>query len=220
MVVYKITNNINGKVYIGQTVQYSTRRISNHKYYLRLGTHYSSHLQRAWNKYGEDNFTFENIDTASSIEELNEKEQYWIAFYKSVDPEFGYNLDHGGGNGRMTEENKEKLRQRMLGNQYTKGRKLNETQLAALKAGIIKFNKNRKHSDETRKKIGDHFRGEKSIFFGKPGVNSKAVICIDTNTKYYSILNAAKELGHCPKSIRAVCEGKQSSVRGRRFKYA
>ena len=220
MIVYKITNKANGKVYIGQSVQESTRRISNHKYYLRLGTHFNDHLQRAWNKYGSAQFEFTNIDTAETIEQLNEKEQYWIAFYQSAAPEFGYNKDLGGGNGRMTDASKEKLSQRMLGNKYSVGRKVPEEHKAILRARTIEYNTGRSLSKESRQKIGDHFRGEKSVFFGKPGMNRKEVVFINENKTYPSILAAAKELGHCPKSIKAVCDSKLESVRGNKFKYA
>lgn len=220
MIVYKITNKANGKVYIGQSVQESTRRISNHKYYLRLGTHFNDHLQRAWNKYGSAQFEFTNIDTAETIEQLNDKEQYWIAFYQSAAPEFGYNKDLGGGNGRMTDASKEKLSQRMLGNQYTKGRKLSEEHRKAFLAAGAENNKNRVYTESTRKKIGDHFRGDKSVFFGKPGMNRKEVIHENTGIKYNSILETAKSLGHCPKSVRAVCDGRLEQVQGNKFKYA
>lgn len=222
MIIYKITNKINGKVYIGQTVQYSTRRISNHKYYLRHNKHYATHMQRAWNKYGEDSFTFEHIDKASNIDELNEKEQYWIAFYKSIDPNFGYNSDRGGKNKRMTDRQKEALRQRMIGNTHSVGKKqnLSDEQRKRRSETAIKNNTGRIYSKETRKKIGDHFRGEKSVFFGKPGMNSKQILYINENKIYHSILTAAKELGHCRKTIRAVCDGKKDSIKGRKFKYA
>lgn len=43
------------------------------------------YFHNAINKYGEANFSFEEIDSAETIEELNEKEQYWIKFYHSTD---------------------------------------------------------------------------------------------------------------------------------------
>ena len=50
------------------------------------------------NKYGEDNFTFETIDSANNLNELNDKEIYWINFYNSISPN-GYNVT-GGGQGK------------------------------------------------------------------------------------------------------------------------
>ena len=60
-------------------------------------------------KYGFDNFDFVEIDSASSIEELNEKESYWIAFYNSTDKNLGYNLDSGGTNCFKSESTKRKI---------------------------------------------------------------------------------------------------------------
>ena len=121
MVIYCITNIINKKVYIGQTSLGENRRWSNHKYYLRKGTHKNQHLQNAWNKYGEQSFIYSVLYTAQTKEELNQAEKDYIQKLQSYKPEIGYNLDLGGGVGRMTEENKEKLRQRMIGNKHTLG---------------------------------------------------------------------------------------------------
>ena len=68
------------------------------------------YFHNAINKYGEINFSFEEIDSAETIKELNEKEQYWIRFYHSTDKNYGYNLDSGGLNGgEKSEETKKKI---------------------------------------------------------------------------------------------------------------
>ena len=56
--IYKITNNVNGKFYIGSS-QNISRRWYDHKRELRIQKHHNKYLQRAWNKYGEENFSFE-----------------------------------------------------------------------------------------------------------------------------------------------------------------
>lgn len=96
MIVYRITNTVNGKVYIGQTIQRLTQRINEHLCSLASNTHGNKHFQNAYNKYGKDSFKIEQIDSASSIEELNTKEVYWIKFYDSVDRGKGYNKTSGG----------------------------------------------------------------------------------------------------------------------------
>jgi group I intron endonuclease len=58
--IYKITNTVSGKCYIGSAND-TTGRIANHKFKLRHNKHFNSHLQNAWNKYGEAVFTFEVI---------------------------------------------------------------------------------------------------------------------------------------------------------------
>ena len=117
MVIYKITNKINDKKYIGQTVNYE-ERIRHHKQVPFRPNSKEKHkpLYKAIKKYGLDNFSFEIIDYADNMEELNEKEIYWINFYDSrVDNGGGYNLDLGGKNGLKSEFTKNKIREAQLG---------------------------------------------------------------------------------------------------------
>lgn len=122
MIVYKITNKINGKVYIGQTSKSLKERFQRHccdAMSDRLDTHFA----RAIRKYGKENFSPEIIDTATSEEELNEKERYWIHYYDSLNN--GYNetdsIFRSGGNtyrAKTDEEMdiiKQKIRQTKLG---------------------------------------------------------------------------------------------------------
>lgn len=105
MVVYKITNLVNKKVYIGQTIQSIKDRLNHH-----FRANKATPLYRAHLKYGRESFSIEVIDTALTIDELNEKEIYWIEFYKSTEYDIGYNLMSGGGNkGRHSEESKKKM---------------------------------------------------------------------------------------------------------------
>jgi len=83
-----------GKVYIGQSVNI-LKRINGHKGYLKNNKHHSIHLQRAWNKYGSSNFTFELIEECEKIH-LDEKEIYWISNYDSCNYNKGYNSETGG----------------------------------------------------------------------------------------------------------------------------
>lgn len=106
MVIYKITNAVNGKVYIGQTIQPLKNRWNHHLFNARHGSEYAIHS--AIRKYGEDNFDIEIIDTATSRDELDLKEIYWIKTYNSVSPN-GYNLCTGGRSPKFTEEIKEKI---------------------------------------------------------------------------------------------------------------
>ena len=110
MIVYKITNKVNNKVYIGITKRkkgfkerYSARgegieRVYN--FYLQSknrGEYYNIHLFRAIAKYGFDNFEVEEeFDKAETIKELQEKEKYWIKYYNSDNPNYGYNNTKGG----------------------------------------------------------------------------------------------------------------------------
>jgi len=76
-VIYKIRNVINGYYYIGSTVN-SRKRFWAHRKDLRLGRHVCIHLQRAWNKYGEDCFKFEIVEQLDSKEALFPAEQRWL----------------------------------------------------------------------------------------------------------------------------------------------
>ena len=98
MYIYKITNTINGKVYIGQVYNKSIQaRFERH--IKEASQNHSMHIDRAIYKYGKDNFMVEQIDEANSLSELNEKERYWIKFYNSTNKTFGYNLTPGGDGG-------------------------------------------------------------------------------------------------------------------------
>jgi group I intron endonuclease len=80
--IYKIKNEINNLIYIGQSNDIE-RRWKEHIYELNNNKHNNFHLQNAWNKYGCDNFNFEKIEECN-IQELNEKEMFWISYYKSA----------------------------------------------------------------------------------------------------------------------------------------
>jgi group I intron endonuclease len=112
MIIYKITFPSN-KVYIGQTIEPLSTRISHHKTDAKLNrdrTEFSpsgSKICNAIRKYGLDNSWIEIIDTANSLDELNNKEIYWIKYFKSL--ENGYNIKPGGNNKRHSEETKIKI---------------------------------------------------------------------------------------------------------------
>lgn len=86
--IYKITNNVNGKFYIGSS-QNISRRWYDHKRELRIQKHHNKYLQRAWNKYGEENFSFEIVEECK-VEELSDREQLYIEKY--VNSDFCYNI--------------------------------------------------------------------------------------------------------------------------------
>lgn len=92
--IYKITNLINGKLYIGQTVNFPKRK-RNHLNYLRNNKHHNEHLQRSFNKYGEENFQIDFIYSCS-VDELDSLECEYISRYESMVNQNGYNLLTGG----------------------------------------------------------------------------------------------------------------------------
>lgn len=90
--IYKISNTINEKVYIGVTSRTIEERFKEHKY--RIEERNNIHLYQAMKKYGADKFYIEQIDTANTIEEMYQKEKYYIQKYDSFNN--GYNLTLGG----------------------------------------------------------------------------------------------------------------------------
>ena len=116
--IYKITNNLNNKVYIGQTIQKPIERFYQHcakkcdKYILNMVIH------KAIFKYGKDNFTFEVIEEVPK-QQLNEREEYWIKYYNSyVD---GYNSTKGGQKGNKPFKN---IDNKAIIEQYQQGKSL------------------------------------------------------------------------------------------------
>lgn len=115
--IYKITNKLNDKIYIGQTTkERPSDRFSQHRY---LANHLdqeksNSYLHRAMNSDGVNNFSFDIIEKINN-EELNEREKYWIDYYNSLAPN-GYNLTLGGDgtqgySRKQTTEEKEKRKE-------------------------------------------------------------------------------------------------------------
>lgn len=112
--VYTITNLINNKIYVGSTIIYYKDRCRAHLYYLRDNKHNNKHLQRAYNKYGKENFIFEVLEECSeSI--CRYIEQYWINMLNSTNRNFGYNILSSTTNSRLnikhSEESKKKMSQ-------------------------------------------------------------------------------------------------------------
>ena len=98
--IYKITKKENGKTYIGQSNDIE-RRLKEHQYKKDIP------IELAIQKYGKDAFSFEIIEECS-LDELDEKEKYWIAYYNTFKG-FGYNCSEGGGNSRGENNGRTKL---------------------------------------------------------------------------------------------------------------
>lgn len=94
MIIYKITNTVNLKLYIGLTTVSLETRWGGHKTAARTGV--ERHLYNSMRFYGIDKFTIEPIDSATTLKELGEKERYYIKFYETQNPDKGYNLTAGG----------------------------------------------------------------------------------------------------------------------------
>lgn len=157
--VYEIRNLKNNKVYIGSAVSIY-KRIGNHKNALRRNTHCNVKLQRAWIKYGEDNFLFSIKDIASDKNDLVTREQYFIDLHDSVKD--GYNIAPNAYSSlgrKATKETKDKL------SAASKGRKWSKERLEK-RIGI-------KASEETKNKISRALKGKLA---GKPWSDKRRLI--------------------------------------------
>lgn len=107
--IYKTTNLINGKIYIGQ-----------HKSDKFDKSYYGSgkRFLNAFNKYGKDNFSCEIIEWCKTREIANDRERYWISYYNTQDRNIGYNITEGGEGwkgGKHTEQSKLKISKSKMG---------------------------------------------------------------------------------------------------------
>lgn len=91
--IYSIFCISNSKYYIGQAIDIE-KRIKAHINKLKSNTHHSPYLQNTFNMYGKDDFKFEVLEYCN-IDELDVKEQYYIKFYNSLNPN-GFNCTIGG----------------------------------------------------------------------------------------------------------------------------
>jgi group I intron endonuclease len=108
MYIYLYTNKINGKQYVGQTRNPVEKR---HAAHIRdaLVKESRYYFHNALRSEGVENFNMEVIDTATSLQELNSKETYWILKLKTLRPD-GYNLNTGGNSCQPCDETRQKLK--------------------------------------------------------------------------------------------------------------
>jgi hypothetical protein len=126
-IVYLVTNDLTGKVYIGKTTRSLAIRRGNHLWDARTGSPRFFH--RALRKYGVDSFTWETLTECPTEAQAFEVERYWIRAFKSNDPLHGYNQTNGGegaSGAKVSEKNKQKSRERMLGHKIGLGRKMSD----------------------------------------------------------------------------------------------
>ncbi len=141
MIIYKATNRLNGKVYIGQTINNLKDRKADHINKANNHPDRNNHFCNALRKYGVDSFNWEVICICPNIDSLNEREQYYISYYNAIKD--GYNLTTGGLNYIVSDESRKKMSKASLGRKVsTKTReKMREASLG------------RTFSKETREKL-------------------------------------------------------------------
>lgn len=180
--IYSITNIANNKKYIGQSVDVKTR-IRNHKWALRHNQHQNDHLQKSFNKYGEDCFIFDVICECEE-DRLDELERYYIEYYDCMNPSKGYNAESGGSlNKHWSEELTLKMKEirshkennGMYGKHHTEETKEIMRQKAL----------GRVLSQETKDKLSESHKGKLA----------EPLYCIEANMVFPSSLEAAEFAG-------------------------
>ena len=151
MIIYKATNKINGKIYIGQTVRRLDKRLFEH-----LNARYDCPFQRALKKYGKENFTFELIAFCDTKDKLNFLEEFYINFLNSKKPN-GYNITDGGeGTPGIKRPDTSKRNQKLIGcNNHMFNRRYSEKELELFRNASSGSNNANygKHWSETQKRL-------------------------------------------------------------------
>lgn len=150
--IYQIRNTINGKIYVGSSVNLRKRK-NGHLSTLRRGIHSSTHLQRAFNKYGEEAFVFEVLELCD-VNELEDRETFWIKEKNANNHDYGYNsriyVESNLGF-RHSEESKRKISEARRG-KGTGKRNLSDDTRDFLRRKCIEQNLFQYHTEETERK--------------------------------------------------------------------
>ena len=215
--VYRHKNKINGKIYIGITMQEPEKRWGID------GCNYKSspHFYAAIQKYGWDNFEHEILFTNLTKEEACLKEQELIKKYDSMDRDFGYNSTSGGESFVMNEETKQKISQSMLGNKNGLGHPCSEEK----KKKISESQKGRKFTEEHKQKLSEAAKNrhtpcsEQAKENIRKASHKKPIYCQELNTVYESVQECARQLNLYPSTIVKVCKGKLKTTGGYHLSY-
>lgn len=197
--IYKITNDINNKVYIGQTTYSLEERWKHH---IADASRYPYKIYRAINKYGIEHFQIQLIEECPN-EDLDKKEIYWIGKYNSY--ENGYNSTLGG-NGVLKYDHNEIL------NLWNQGYHL-----------IDIANKYNAHPDVVGKIVRSFGITKEEIYHRGAGNNRKLIAQYDKNNNlikiYPSGSEAARQTGNAQGNISKCCLGKIKTCGGYIWKY-
>ena len=222
-VIYLIINSINNKIYVGQTTISFEKRYFND---LSSNTH-NSHLKRAIEKYGIENFNIiEEFQICYSKEELDNAEKLLIALYRTNENEFGYNktigggLSKGAGSGRYRKVICTTTGKIFNGTRQC-ARVMNLTQNEVSKCcrgGAIHHKGFQFMYLDEYIKVGN-IRDETKIIGQSKRKLDTRIICLNTNTIYKGARECSRELGLDHASIIRCCKGKQKSTKGMQFSY-
>lgn len=210
MIVYVITNILNGKQYVGQTHGTLEQRFNRHGW---SSAHKCMPVVKAIKKYGKESFTIDKLCECESQEDLDRMEVYWVEKLKTFVPN-GYNLKAGQGRGLLSEEVKKKI------SNANKGRVFSEEHII----NLSKSHKNWIPSEETRQKWRDAFSGKKQ----RPEDVRKRVeslkreyVLLSPNAELFTTNNMksfCKEHRLSPTKMSEVVNGKRQQHKGWKLK--
>lgn len=199
MIIYKVTNLINGKIYIGLTKKKLEERMKDHIKEVKAKRR-NNFFYNAVRKYGWSNFKIETIDKANNYNELKLKEIYWIAEYRKT--HILYNMTDGGegrSNYKASEETKSKMRESRKNVSDETRRKMSEARkgkqtgkdnpMYGTKKSpewvemIKKVNRERIRTPEERKKLSESLKGKPSKLKGVPRNEETRKKIADANRK-------------------------------------
>lgn len=226
MFIYKITNKINGKIYIGQTIRSVGERFFEHSNKTKSK---KSILSSAIQKYGKEKFKIEEIDGANSLSELNYLETHYIYKFNTLAPN-GYNIEQGGFNNTLSKDyKKERLSNKrnpivdtttgkIFNNEHVLCEKFG-IKLSTLRAHLGGINKTCKgrvfvYLDKWNNVIITDIKSKSS---GKSHYLTYAIVDITTGRKYETIKEASKELNIPVSSINYNINGKSKTCHNRKF---
>lgn len=207
-IIYKHTNKINGKVYIGQS-KYSLEERSK-----KNGEGYKTQ-KKFWNaiqKYGWNNFTHEVLFSNLSKEEANKIEITLIEEYDSI--KNGYNVRKGGSNFNYNESSYQNSNSNFLGKKHTEEYKIYMSNLM----------KEKWNNNNYKEKTKENMKKNHANCNGKNNSQSKEVYCIEKNISAFSCGEMAKKLNFDPvqggKSIARVARGERKTYKNLHFIWA
>jgi group I intron endonuclease len=236
--VYCITNLVNGKKYIGQTILRVEDRWQEHKNHSRI---YDYPIYRAMRKYGVESFCLEIVDSAKTRDELDQKERSWIKSMQTLLPN-GYNAIDGppGKSTGVSEVTRkmlsDKMKERWLREDYREKMKVSTVGVChgirteAQKKRMSDAKRGKKLSEANKRNIGEASKllwqnpeyAEKAIagFMKSNQRKARKVVNLDTGDIYPSTNEAARLLGSFQANVQQCCQGKRARVCGYRLGYA
>lgn len=186
---------INSKVYVGQTIRTLDVRWKAHQNERHSGT--DRPICRALRKYGVHSFKIEEITKATSKDNLDELEAFWIIELDSMNPAFGYNARAGGNNTTFCEETKKKMSLAKKGKPArNKGIPCSieaAKKISAANKGRPSWNKGIPQSEERKKRHSDTMKGRKAWNVGLR-INNKEIVAINLETNEETLFSSIHEV--------------------------